>query len=618
MPGSGVFSTVRANVRPTAVWFYGAVVVGLLGADAGGYRPVSSGWAGFLCFGTAAVVLLIDERLEWGVLELISVGAFAAFVGWVALSALWSPSVTSTMHDVERDLAYLGVLVCGLLLVRGSMSAQLLGGVLAGIGCICAYAVGSRLRPDIIGYFNSESFNYRLSAPITYWNSLGLLAVTGILLALQFAARARRLSVRGLSAATVPVLTLTMFFTFSRGAWFALGIGLLVSLAVDPERLHFIFMALPAVLASAIGVEQAHAHAALTTTGATLTEATQQGRGLLVVLVLLVCASGLATGGLAYLERRVAVRRQVRWAFAWTIVALAGSSLLAAFAHFGSPMRLVSRSWEAFRGAPTRGSTGDVTHRLFQLSSDGRLELWRVSWTSFRLQPWRGNGAGTFWELWPRYRHSGGYTHEGHSLYITTLGELGWIGLLLLTAAVIVPLLALTRRRSAGVVTAGAYTAFLVHAGYDWDWQLMGVGAAGVLMWAAVLSTRRSNVTSALWLRVVASAFCISLATFSLWTLLGERALDAGARDAASGRTQTAAGEFDRAAFLLPWSSQPDESRAASYAQSGNQRLASVYYLKALRKDSQSWILWSELAMSSHGAERRIAERRLRELMPNR
>ena len=58
----------------------------------------------------------------------------------------------------------------------------------------------------------------RLSYPLEYWNSLGLLAGLGIVLSGHFACASRdHWVVRVAGAAAVPLLTATLYYTFSPG-----------------------------------------------------------------------------------------------------------------------------------------------------------------------------------------------------------------------------------------------------------------------------------------------------------------------------------------------------------------------------------------------------------------
>jgi O-antigen ligase len=606
------------SISAIAVWLYGALVVGLVAADAGGYDPVSWGWVGFLSFGIACVALLLRERIAWSRAEIAMLAGLTAFVLWVALSNFWTPSVTSSMHEVQRDLAYLGIAACALALVRKSTASYLLGGVETGIVVISLYALGTRVLPDRLGQFDSNAFGYRLAAPITYWNGLGIFAAVGILLALLFAARARSALLSGLAAAALPLLVVTMYFTFSRGAWLALAVGLVVAVALDPRRLQLTLVALPPAIFSAVALQQAHSHPALTSQGSTLGDATHQGHALVPVLLGLAAVSGVVIVLIRLVERRATLPRWARVAYASLLVATLAAGLAAGFARFGSPEHIAERAWHGFRGAPTQAPSADVSQRLFQLSSDGRLAIWRVAWSSFERKPWTGNGAGTFWQLWQKDRTVGSSVVDAHSLYMQVLAELGWPGLVLICIALLAPLAAAVpaRRRRIVAPAAGAYVAFLVHTGIDWDWQLMAVGATGLLIGVALLTNTRDMRSSSQPLRMITAVTCAALALVAGWGLLGERALASGARLAARGDMSSARSELNRAAFFLPWSSEPDEFRANGYAVQGRIVLARRYYQRALSKDSSSWLLWTALASVSRGPGRAQAERMAHELSP--
>ena len=106
------------------------------------------------------------------------------------------------------------------------------------------------------------------------------------------------------------------------------------------------------------------------------------------------------------------------------------------------------------------------------------------------MHPVLGTGAGTFGLYWAK---SGkplqfGGALDVHSLYLEMLAELGPLGLLLTLAMLLAPLRAALRRRFVTYVPAavGAYVAFLVHAGLDWDWEVPAVVVAALCCAAAV------------------------------------------------------------------------------------------------------------------------------------
>ena len=86
-------------------------------------------------------------------------------------------------------------------------------------------ALSGRLFPERFGEYDLIG-GYRLSEPVGYWNALGVLAALGVLLAVSLVARFESLLVRLVAAASTVPLALTLYFTFSRGAWLALLAGL--------------------------------------------------------------------------------------------------------------------------------------------------------------------------------------------------------------------------------------------------------------------------------------------------------------------------------------------------------------------------------------------------------
>ena len=106
-------------------------------------------------------------------------------------------------------------------------------GLAAAIVFVCAAAFLSRTVPDAVSGLG-ELQSGRLSYPLDYWNSLGLLAGLGIVLCGHFACASRDHPVaRVLGAAAIPLLTATLYYTFSRGATWAtlIGVGVYAVLA---------------------------------------------------------------------------------------------------------------------------------------------------------------------------------------------------------------------------------------------------------------------------------------------------------------------------------------------------------------------------------------------------
>jgi O-antigen ligase len=138
-------------------------------------------------------------------------------------------------------------------------------------------------------------------------------------------------------------------------------------------------------------------------------------------------------------------------------------------------------------------ATSSAEHGILRkLFGQNRPHYWHVAWHEWELNRTLGSGAGTFDRYWLHYRTVSSFARDAHSLYLETLAELGPVGLGLLLAALLIPLLSLRGVRDPLLATAaGAYVAFLVHAGVDWDWEIPAVTLAGLACGSAMLVARR-------------------------------------------------------------------------------------------------------------------------------
>ena len=116
------------------------------------------------------------------------------------------------------------------------------------------------------------------------------------------------------------------------------------------------------------------------------------------------------------------------------------------FAVYGSPPTLARHAYHSFVSTPTGGA--DLNSRLFSLSNNGRIVLWRSALADFRAHPVVGSGAGSFGRWWLAHRTSAYFVEDAHNLYVQTLAEGGVIGLALLAALLGIPLIAAVRART--------------------------------------------------------------------------------------------------------------------------------------------------------------------------
>jgi O-antigen ligase len=247
-----------------------------------------------------------------------------------------------------------------------------------------------------------------------------------------------------------------------------------------------------------------------------------------------------------------------------------------------------------------------------------RAQYWRVAWRVVERHPLLGSGAGTFDEQWLRYRGSGVSVRDAHSLYLETLSELGVVGLVLLVALLALPIV-VSRRVRDPLTNAclASYCAFLVHAAFEWDWEMPVVTVAGLLL-ASVLVRSRASAPVPLGglARVAAAAALTAAAAFAVVALVGNTDVVTAERLIARGDVQGAAAHANRARQLLPWASEPWLVLADASARSLDQTGVRASLRAAVARDDADWALWFRLAAASRGTERDVALRRALALNP--
>jgi O-Antigen ligase len=593
--------------------------VAWIASSRGGFYATAWSWTALACFLVAAFALTLPRSVSLGRLDLLLLAAFGFYTAWTFASVIWSQSVPSTLDAGTRALAYLALVAAGLLLARANTSRHLLGGVLSGATLVCLYALGTRILPDRLGAFDSTAGDYRLSVPVTYWNGLGIFAVTALLLTLTFAVRGHGYGVRALAAAPLPLLAATTYFTFSRGAWLALAIGLLAAIAADRERIQLTAATALLALPAGAAVWLASRPPALRVQGSTLAAATDAGHRLLPWLLALALASAAAAAVARLAERRLprTIRAPLRTAWLAVLALAVAGAIAAAWVEKGSPVHEARAAWRQFHQGPHETGT-NVGSRLFDLSSNGRLRLWGAAWDSFRTKPLLGHGGGTFWETWAASPKRTFEAKDTHSLYMQTLSELGIVGLALLAVALLVPVAAALRvrgRLSAGALAA--YCAWLVHGAFDWDWQLLGVSSVGVLAGAALVArTRADGFGVRASIRWPLTGVAVALAALSFCTVMANVSLARATASTAQGAAAVTDRYARRAARWNPWSSAAWALRAAAAQHRGDRAAVRTDLRAAVERDPHNWQLQLQLAFASSGPERAAAFAAARRLAP--
>jgi O-antigen ligase/polysaccharide polymerase Wzy-like membrane protein/tetratricopeptide repeat protein len=583
----------------------------------GGYFPTAWGWAALAFFWAAGMALAFADRIELGRAEIAFLGLLAALVGWIALSTAWSLSVSGTVEEIERVLVYVSGSIAFLLVARRGHTALLLAAILAGLTGVCAYSLATRLFPTTLAV--DQFGGYRLATPVGYWNGLGLAAAIAVVLAAGFATEGRRAWARVAAAACLPVLAVTAYFTYSRGAWLALAVGLVVVLAINPRRLWFLTAAFVLAPAPALAVLLASRSPALTRVGSTLAATRHEGHRLAVWILAFSALAAASAFALHVIQERVEVRPRVRRAYAAGLLLIAVGAVAFGLAAGGGPTRIAHHAYDRFLANPVAGS-GNLNRRLFQLSSNGRVELWHVAWRQFSHHPLSGTGAGTFEPYWYQHRHSRQTVRDAHSLYVETLGELGLPGLVLLVGVLAVPFAGVSARKRPLVSAAlGAYAVLLAHASYDWDWELPALMLAGTWCGLAALVERRNPDTTLnvpMRARFAALAGVGAVGAFAFVALVGNMSSAASANALEARQWTKAAREARRATDWTPWSARAWLRLGKAELAQKRAAAARSAFRKAIDLDPNNYELWQQLIAVTSGREQQAALRRAQELDP--
>ena len=547
----------RVDSTALATWVLAGTLVLYLGIDGGGYDIVVSSQVGVVVWWVVLVAA------AWGVLPAgrLTRAAWAAFallgcfVAWTALATTWSLSSERSLQELSQVACYLGVLVLAVAVHRDRERAirHTVNAVGAAVVVIALLALISRLAPSSFPASRvTASFlggaQGRLSWPLNYWNGLGALVALGLPLLLSIATSARTLRAQAIAAASLPVLALCGYLTFSRGGAAASGIALLAFLALAPDRIPKLATMLVAAAGSAVLIGGA-VHRSAVVHGLYGHAATVEGRQLILAIVLVCGGVALAQVGIGLAARHGTLPRFLRISpvRARLLLAVAAAVVLVGALALRAPSRL-SHAWNDFKH-PNTSSQSNLPARFGSLSGTGRYQLWQVgvhATSGHNLL--RGSGPGTFQLVWlPRATLSGGYVTNAHSLYVETFTEVGLMGLALLVGFLLLVLIAAVRAvagaryeaRTRAAGTTAALLAFMVSALVEWVWQLPVLPAIFLLLAAAVLAPAKRTAAASrrgrLLLRtglVAAALGCLAAIGIPLATVSAVRqsqaAVDAG------------------------------------------------------------------------------------------
>ena len=585
-------------------------------AASGGFNATSFGWTA-LAFSWVVIAAVAITAPTWAALDIAWLVAALAVCLFTFLSAAWSGSVGTAIDNGQRSLEYLLGLVAALLIARRGRLSLWLGGAALGAAAISVYSLATRLFPNRFGAFNASA-GYRLFVPIGYWNALGVFAVLGALIAFGVSVEGRGRALRILAGAALVPLSATLYFTFSRGAWGALGVGLLTALVFSTRRLRLLAGALVLGALPAVGVVLASRSSGLTHQSVVLSAAAHAGHRLAPELVLLLVTQAVvAAVYVVWLSRLKVADSWRRVAGAAAIGVLVGV-LAAIFVGYGSPPTLARDAYDSFVSAPTGGS--DLNSRLFSLSNNGRTVLWRSALDDFEAHPVAGSGAGSFGRWWLAHRTSAYFVEDAHNLYAQTLAEGGVIGFALLLGLLGVPLIAAIRARRSPLAAPalGAYVAFLVHAAVDWDWQVPAVTLLALFAGAALVAAARGDAPRVVpaGVRAAIGGVAALAAAIAFVGLVGNIAIGRAENAILNGFDRQAIADASKAHRWAPWSAQALRDLGEARVLAGQRQAGIAALRQSAAKDPGDWRTWYDIAVVTTGPDRHAALVRARKLNP--
>ena len=607
----GASQTWRARLEQSAALLAPvALIVGLAIAGGGfevGERHIA-GLAAWMLV-VALILLGVGSRAALARPFYWATGLILAFSVLSAISSLWSGSVELSFIEADRNLVYLGFFLAAFLIAQTDERRQRFAeGLAISLALVALLGLATRLLPNLLVVPESFDTTSRLAYPLGYWNANGAAFGIGAGLLLWSSRRSSFAALRLLSVAVLPALLLALYFTYSRGGLLTLLIAVGATIALSRDRLWLLATlaigaigALPAVL-----YVQAHHSIADSINNQA---AVDQGVTTLLILLAGIALALALSAALRWEERRegrltgraLELSRDPR-ALRWTAGLLAVAAIVAAIAVGG-------RAWQQFSTSDVQFPENPSSH-FSELGGAGRHDFYRVALDAFEEKPLLGTGAGTYQFSWARLRSIPQPVHDAHSLYLEAFSELGVVGGLLVLA--LVGTLLWTgfaawraaphpRRERYGALLAAA-VAFAIAAGFDWFWEIAGLGAVFFLASGVLVAARCAQLTpprpAGLVLEGDGRRFGLAVAGMAIaWIaaialigpLLVERELDASQSAAANGELTSAVNHAKTARSIEPFAASPYVQLGLLAESQGEYAIAAERLTQAIEREDRNW-----------------------------
>ena len=537
----------------------------------------------------------------------LAAGFLGALAFWTLHSQGWSHAPARAIAEYDRVLLYLLTLAFfGSLAFSVRRVRLMLYGVAIAVVAICGAAFIVRTLPEVIAY-SPPIHAERLSYPLTYWNSLGLLSAVGLILTGHLACSTRDpRPLRVLGAAAVPLLAATLYYTFSRGAtWLALaGVVIYVVLGRPRGLLSGAIATVPSTVIALATVNPAGVLTRDPLSAATI----DSGQRIALTVGLCVAGAAVLRALLLPLDGwadRVRLPERARRPILAGATAGAVVVGLAGCAALQGPSFVADKYDEFNTSERTAPHTG--LSRLTTASSSGRRAHWDVAKAVYRDHSGRGTGAGTWAIEWNKRRKNQLAAQDAHSLYLETRSDLGLPGLLMLVPGLLLILGAFLFRargpdRALFAALFAAGFAWAVHAGIDWDWEM-----PAITLWLfafggmALARTRQSAAPGwkvAVPVKVALVAACAAVAVLPMRMAVSEARVDESLDAVADDRCRMAKAKAWDALEALGERALPYQVIGFCELRLRRPPAAARAYRRAVDRDPANWELRRDLAVA--------------------
>ncbi|MFZ0089895.1 MAG: hypothetical protein WAL63_10335, partial [Solirubrobacteraceae bacterium] len=441
--------------------------------------------------GCATVLLVGGRGRAWGAL---TVGLFAAFTAFAALSILWSVVPDWSWFGANQLFAYLAVFAgaAGMARLFPERWPGIVGGVAAGMAALSAYALLAKVFPATLAASNIYG---RVQAPFGYWNALGVSAALGLPACLWASARrSRGVVLRALSAPALTLVIAVVLLSYSRSAVLMAVVAAAAWIAFVPLRLRT--TAMLAVGGAGAVVVILWAQASHGVTGNQIGRAAQDRAGHsfgLVLLAVLVVVAIIGLGTSVAIDR-VAISASVRRRIGLVLLVLVALIPVGGIAALAASSRgltgEISHGWSVLTN-PNAAQPTDTSSRITALGSS-RPVYWDEGITAGENALLKGVGELGYGVARLRYATKPEKTDQAHSYLVQAFADLGLVGLAITLALLVAWCVAAARplafrerwrsltpdratEREGLVALAAIAVSFGVQSAIDWTWFFPGV-----------------------------------------------------------------------------------------------------------------------------------------------